>query len=102
MGDTNNLADIFWRDVQANTTTRVSVSATGEKGNGNYVFAPAISATGRVVAFVSNSSNLVPGCEFGGDDVLAGLQGNDVLNGGAGNDILSGGRGNDFLRGGWK
>ncbi|NJK69236.1 MAG: hypothetical protein HC941_24380 [Microcoleus sp. SU_5_3] len=60
-GDTNNRADIFLRDVQANTTTRVSAWATGEQGNGNSVSAPAISGTGRFVAFVSDSSNLVPG-----------------------------------------
>jgi Ca2+-binding RTX toxin-like protein len=60
-GDTNNRADIFLRDVQANTTTRVSVSATGEQGNGNSVSAPAISGTGRFVTFVADSSNLVPG-----------------------------------------
>jgi len=29
-GDTNNRADIFVRDLQANTTTRVSVSGIGE------------------------------------------------------------------------
>ena len=60
-GDTNNRADIFVRDVQANTTTRVSVSGTGAQGNGNSVSAPAISGNGRFVAFVSDSSNLVSG-----------------------------------------
>jgi Ca2+-binding RTX toxin-like protein len=60
-GDTNNRADIFLRDVQANTTTRVSVSAAGEQGNGNSVSVPAISGSGRFVTFVSDSSNLVPG-----------------------------------------
>lgn len=60
-GDTNNRADIFVRDVQANTTARISVSGTGAQGDGNSVSAPAISGTGRFVAFVSDSSNLVPG-----------------------------------------
>lgn len=60
-GDTNNRADIFVRDLQANTTNRISVSGTGEQGNGNSVSAPSISEAGRFVAFVSDSSNLVSG-----------------------------------------
>ncbi len=60
-GDTNNRADIFVRDLQANTTNRVSVSGIGEQGNGSSVSAPSISQAGRFVAFVSDSSNLVSG-----------------------------------------
>ncbi|WP_293205357.1 MULTISPECIES: hypothetical protein [unclassified Microcoleus] len=60
-GDTNNRADVFVRDLQANTTNRISVSGTGEQGNGNSVSAPSISEAGRFVAFVSDSSNLVSG-----------------------------------------
>jgi hypothetical protein len=78
-GDTNNRADIFVRDLQANTTNRVSVSTTGQQGNGNSVSAPAISGTGRFVAFVSDSSNLVSGDANNLPDVfLRDLQSNTI------------------------
>lgn len=41
-------------------TQRVSVSNSGEEGNG-YSHAPALSADGRFVVFLSGSTNLVPG-----------------------------------------
>lgn len=44
----------------AGPTTRVSVSAAGAEGN-NPSEAPAVSSTGRFVAFESRASNLVPG-----------------------------------------
>ena len=57
-GDTTE--DVFVRDLEANTTTLVSRAdgASGAKGNG-YAIEPAISADGRVVAFIS-ASNLDP------------------------------------------
>jgi hypothetical protein len=58
--DTNNSWDIFVRDRQTNTTTRVSVSSSGEQGN-DHSFAPAISDDGRYVAFYGPASNLVLG-----------------------------------------
>jgi Tol biopolymer transport system component len=59
-GDTNDTDDIFVRDRQTGKTERVSVAADGAPANGpNY--SPSISADGRVVAFVSNAGNLVPG-----------------------------------------
>ncbi len=42
------------------STDRVTVSATGEQGNGDS-FGPQISADGRFVAFTADASNLVPG-----------------------------------------
>jgi hypothetical protein len=58
--DTNDVEDIFVHDRQTGETTRVSVSSTGAQENsGN--FNPALSADGRVVAFDSYASNLVPG-----------------------------------------
>jgi Tol biopolymer transport system component len=42
------------------TAERISVSATGEQGNGGS-FSAAMSADGRYTAFVSHASNLVPG-----------------------------------------
>jgi Tol biopolymer transport system component len=57
--DTNNARDIFVHDVRASTIRRVSVSSSGGQGNGDSD-APAVSADGRFVAFVSASTNLVP------------------------------------------
>jgi Tol biopolymer transport system component len=59
-GDTNNQPDIFVRDLFANTTTRVSVDAAGNEGNGKSLN-PSISGDGRFVAFASSAANLVPG-----------------------------------------
>jgi Tol biopolymer transport system component len=60
-GDTNGVWDIFVRDRQANTTTRVSVASDGTQGNDSSYTSPSISADGRYVAFLSFASNLVPG-----------------------------------------
>ncbi|MDQ3870841.1 MAG: PKD domain-containing protein [Chloroflexota bacterium] len=62
-------SDIFVRDREAGTTSRVSVSSTGRGGN-DYSFSPAISADGRFVAFVSFASNLVKGDANGTTDVF--------------------------------
>ncbi|MEG4086499.1 calcium-binding protein [Microcoleus sp. POL10_C6] len=59
-GDTNNNTDIFVRDLLTNTTTRVSVGSAGNQGNNGFG-EPSISADGRLVAFSSNATNLVPG-----------------------------------------
>jgi Tol biopolymer transport system component len=59
-GDTNEDTDIFVRDRQEGTTTRVSVSSTGIEANGRSDNA-FISADGRYVAFTSEATNLVPG-----------------------------------------
>jgi Tol biopolymer transport system component len=52
-GDTNDTGDVFVRDRRTDTTSRVSVSGTGEQANNT-------SADGRYVAFSSGGSNLVP------------------------------------------
>jgi len=56
--DTNQVNDIFVHDRQERKTTRVSVASDGSQGNANS-YEPSISADGRVVAFVSSSTNLV-------------------------------------------
>jgi Tol biopolymer transport system component len=58
-GDTNSVDDIFVHDRQTGQTNRVSVSSTGQEGNGNSWF-PDISADGRYVAFFSYATNLIP------------------------------------------
>jgi Ca2+-binding RTX toxin-like protein len=57
--DTNNAADIFVRNLAANTTTRVSVGANGTQGDRESGL-PSISAAGTRVAFRSLATNLVP------------------------------------------
>ena len=57
---TNGYADVFVHDRQTGITERVSVDSAGNQGNsGSYD--PSLSADGRVVAFISWASNLVPG-----------------------------------------
>ena len=63
-------SDVFVRDRQAGTTTRVSVSSSG-RGANDYSFSPAISADGRHVAFVSFASNLATTDTNGTTDVFA-------------------------------
>ena len=58
-GDTNDDIDVFVRDRQTGTTTRVSVDSAGNEGNW-WSQHPAISSDGRYVAFASNAANLVP------------------------------------------
>jgi hypothetical protein len=59
-GDTNGSEDVFVHDCITGITERVSVSSTGEQGNGNSGEAVAMSGDGRFVAFESYASNLAP------------------------------------------
>jgi tricorn protease-like protein len=59
-GDTNSTLDIFVHDQVTGQTTRPSVASDGTEGNGQSLV-PAISGDGRLVAFWSIASNLVPG-----------------------------------------
>lgn len=60
--DTNNLADVFIRDLQAGTTTLASIGATRVPNNLPCSSeAPDITPDGRYVAFFSNATNLFPG-----------------------------------------
>src|SRR6266545_5015006 len=80
VGDTNGFVDVFVRDrdtdadgifdeLEAVSTTRVSLASDGTEGNGNSGnpfstiggLAVAITSDGRLVAFSSTASNLVPG-----------------------------------------
>jgi hypothetical protein len=59
-GDTNDFADIFVRDRDTDTTTRVSVATNGAQAAGMSYYV-AISADGQAVAFGSAANNLVTG-----------------------------------------
>jgi TolB protein len=56
--DTRDNVDVFVRNLVTKKTTRVSVSRHGKQTNGNNFF-PVISGNGNIVAFQSDSSNLV-------------------------------------------
>lgn len=66
-GDTNNTFDVFVHDLSTGITERVSVSSTGEQGNG---FFPSVSGDGRFVAFSALAGNLVAGDTNGTVDVF--------------------------------
>ena len=65
-GDTNLLFDVFVRDQQRGTTTRVSVSSSEAQARRNnntptiHHHSSTISRNGRFVSFVSGARNLVP------------------------------------------
>ena len=57
--DTNAQTDIFLRDRQAGTTTRISVTSGGAQAVGGSSLEPDISADGRFIAFSTAATNLV-------------------------------------------
>lgn len=59
-GDGNGAFDVFVRDLESGTTTRVSVDQQGGDPNGESRL-PSISEDGRYVLFQSSASDLVPG-----------------------------------------
>lgn len=67
--DTNGTDDVFVRDRQSDTTTRVSVATDGTQAD-SYSRPPEISADGRFVVFGSNAANLVAGDTNGAEDVF--------------------------------
>jgi Tol biopolymer transport system component len=67
--DTNSSEDVFVRDLQAATTTRVSVDSSGLQADSDSTN-PAVSADGRYVVFVSDATNLVAGDTNGVRDVF--------------------------------
>jgi len=62
-GDTNQIPDVFVRDLQAGTTTLVSVGAksTNSDTSGSSSEGPGITPDGRYVVFYSTATNLVSG-----------------------------------------
>jgi Tol biopolymer transport system component len=70
-GDTNHARDAFVFDLRTGRPTRVSASRAAE-GNASS-FQPSIDRAGRVVAFASVASNLVPGDTNDSADVFVRL-----------------------------
>ncbi len=68
-GDTNGVNDIFLRNLQTGTTTRLSVATDGTEANGASN-TPSISANGRFVAYPSVATNLVSNDTNGKSDVF--------------------------------
>jgi Tol biopolymer transport system component len=68
-GDTNGFADVFLRDIEHGTTSRVSLGMHGNEAE-LPCFEPALSADGRTVAFVSYATNLGAGWTIGIQDVF--------------------------------
>ncbi len=59
-GDTNGVSDVFVRDLKTGVTSRASVAPDGAQGDSTSS-APALSANGNMLAFVSGAANLVQG-----------------------------------------
>lgn len=57
-GDTNGVRDLFMRDLETGTTSRVSVSTSGTEGNGSTDGGFSISEDGQTIAFSSSATNL--------------------------------------------
>ena len=67
--DTNGNYDIFRKDLATGATTRVSTSSGGTQAN-NASLDPSISGNGRLVAFDSYATNLLPGDTNGARDIF--------------------------------
>ncbi len=63
------VTNVYLRDTQMGTTTRVSVTSSNAVADGNS-YDPALSGNGRYVAFVSDASNLAPRDDNGVADVF--------------------------------
>jgi Tol biopolymer transport system component len=59
-GDTNNVSDVFVRDLGSGTTTLASVNRNGRSANGAS-YSPIITSDGRAVLFRSQANDLVAG-----------------------------------------
>lgn len=68
-GDTNGFPDVFLFDRLTGRTIRVSISTTGRQANG-LSLRPAVGTDGRLVAFASAATNLVPRDRNGVVDVF--------------------------------
>jgi len=60
-GDTNQMSDVFVRDLQTGTTVLASVNTNGTGGGNQNSYSPIITADGHAVLFHSKASNLAAG-----------------------------------------
>jgi len=67
--DTNESRDIFVRDIETETTTRISISNEGVEADGDSEN-PSISADGNFIAFTSDATNLVEEDTNGDSDIF--------------------------------
>ncbi len=69
--DTNDVTDVFLRDLVGGTTTRISVAPDGSQGDrASGSSQPTISSDGRFLAFDSEATNLVPSDTNGVADIF--------------------------------
>jgi hypothetical protein len=69
-GDTDDLLDIYVKDLSTGDITLASTSDTGVKGNSSSSIFPSLSADGTKVGFSSSASNLDPRKAHPGDDAI--------------------------------
>jgi Tol biopolymer transport system component len=62
-GDTNDIPDIFLRDLQSSNTVLVSIGALSVSSSNQPSISPEISPDGRYIVFTSVGTNLVPGVQ---------------------------------------
>jgi len=82
--DTNGIADVYVRDLQAGTTTLVSVGALTNlnppiMGTATSSESPEITPDGRYVAFYSTATNLVPKVMTAGEIYIRDLVGGNTI-----------------------
>jgi Tol biopolymer transport system component len=70
VNDTNELQDVFVRDLQTGTNILVSANRAGTASAGGYSSRPIISTNGRYVAFVSNAPDLAANKRNRLDDIF--------------------------------
>jgi hypothetical protein len=68
-GDTNSLMDVFVKDRQTGTTTRVSTDSSGAQSNGASSGA-SVSTDGRYITFTSDATDLVASDTNGAADIF--------------------------------
>jgi hypothetical protein len=69
--DSNGVSDVFVRDLAAGATHLASVNDGGTSSGNGSSYSPALSADGRVVAFSSTASDLVPNDTNNASDIFA-------------------------------
>jgi Tol biopolymer transport system component len=80
-GDTNNLPDVFVRDRETSTTSRVSIGSKGQQSDSvSYTYVPAISEDGSRVVFSSSATTLVPNDQNGTSDIFVHDRGTGITN----------------------